>query len=128
MTRILLADQHEEVLRALTSFLGEECGFTVVGTAREATSLLEAAGRDRPEVVLMEFGLPDRPAADLIKELHRLPSRPRVIAMGVRPEDGRLALRAGADGFASKTESGDWALDSLRQALGQEGSNEPKAE
>lgn len=117
MTRILLADQHEEVLQALTSYLGEQCGLVVEGMAREARSLMDLAAHAPPDTILVQFGLPGRPATELFADLHRLVPRPRVIALGVRPEDGRAALRAGADAFVGMTEGGEATLDSLRQVL-----------
>ncbi len=121
MTRVLLADRHDEVLRALTSFLEEEEGITIVGSAKESTALVQRAREADADLVLVEFGLPGCPPGELFAALHGLSPRPRVVAMSAQPEDSRAALRAGADGFLSKAEDGDWALDSLRLAVSKPG-------
>jgi DNA-binding NarL/FixJ family response regulator len=117
VTRVLLADHREEVLQALASFIGEQCGLVVEGRARDAASLIDLAAHAPAEAILVEFGLPGREPAELFADLRRLTPRPRVIALGVRPEDGRAALRAGADAFVGKNEGGESTFDSLRQVL-----------
>lgn len=57
----------------------------------------------RPDVVLVDLGLPDGRGEDLIKELAGSPRRPLVIMGTSGNPDGRaIALGAGADGFIDK--------------------------
>jgi DNA-binding response OmpR family regulator len=69
----------------------------------------------QPDVVLLDWELPGRPAAALLFALHGVEAKPKVIVMSVRPEAEAAALEAGADAFVSK---GDWPerlLDALRR-------------
>jgi two-component system response regulator EvgA len=115
--RVLLADQSAAVLRAVTSFLQEDPTITVVGSTQQAGDVVCRARDQKPDLVLLQFGLPGRPTRDVIAELHSLVPAPRVVVMSGDPHDGRAALQAGADGFVSETENGDWALESLRCAV-----------
>jgi len=94
--------------------VGEQQGFTVVGEATEAKGLLTQAEALKPDLVLLDWGLPGRPA-DLIDRLHAIDPRPKVVAMSSRLETGRVALAAGADAFVSKSDGPDWLLETLRQ-------------
>jgi DNA-binding NarL/FixJ family response regulator len=111
--RVLLADHHPSTLWALRSLVGKQEGFTVVGEATEATSLLTQAEALKPDLVLLDWDLPERPAG-LIGRLHAIDPRPRVVAMSSRLETGRAALSAGADAFISKGDEPDWLLETLR--------------
>jgi DNA-binding NarL/FixJ family response regulator len=112
--RVLLADHHPSTLWALRSLVGKQKGFTVVGEATEATSLLIQAEALKPDLVLLDWGLPGRPA-DLIERLHVIDPRPKVVAMSSRLESGRAALAGGVDAFVSKGDEPDWLLETLRK-------------
>jgi DNA-binding NarL/FixJ family response regulator len=112
--RVLLADHHPSTLWALRSLVGKQKGFTVVGEATEATSLLTQAEALKPDLVLLDWELPGRPT-DLIERLHAIDPRPRVMAMSSRLETGRATLAAGVDAFVSKGDEPDWLLEVLRK-------------
>ena len=56
--RVLLVDDHAG-FRAVARRLLESEGWNVVGEAADGTSALAAAARLRPDVVLLDIGLPD---------------------------------------------------------------------
>ncbi len=57
----------------------------------------------RPDVLIVDLGLPDGPGEQLIAGLARLPSRPSaILGMSGDPLAGPVALAAGADGFLDK--------------------------
>jgi DNA-binding NarL/FixJ family response regulator len=112
--RVLLADHHPSTLWALRSLVGGQQGLTVIGEVTEAESLLTQAEALQPDLVLLDWGLPGRPA-DLIERLHAIDPRPRVMAMSSRLETGRATLAAGVDAFVSKGDEPDWLLEVLRK-------------
>lgn len=115
--RILLADHHASPLWALKTMLVEEPGFEVTGEAADGNSLLDLTEKNRPDLILMDRGLPGKPLEILIASLHSIVPKLVVIVMSSDPGDGRIALRAGADAFVSKGEQPDWLLDSLRKYI-----------
>ena len=112
--RLLLADHHPTVLRALQTRLREEGLFVVVGTASDAKTLIKQAEAQRPDAILLDWELPGNGIKDLIATLHALEPRPRVIAMSSKLEKGRAALVAGADAFVSKGEDSNWLIETLQ--------------
>jgi DNA-binding NarL/FixJ family response regulator len=111
--RIIVADHHAQVLRALKLTLLELPTYDLVGEAANAESLLRLAGDQSAELILVDRELPGASIEDLIAGLHTLQPRPMVIVMGSRDEYGRRALRAGADAFVSKGERPEWLLGTL---------------
>lgn len=111
--RIILADNHPHILRALKMVLQEEPGFVLVGEAEDVRTLLTVAAAEPADLILLDQGLPGAPIEDQIAALHALASRPRVIVMSSDPDSSRLMLRAGADAFVSKSDQTAWLLDAL---------------
>jgi CheY-like chemotaxis protein len=93
---------------------------------RRADSLMAARSHlrvYRPDVVLVDLGLPDGRGEDLIADLVRAPSRPNLIlGMSGDPMARDAALRAGADAFVDKPIPGLLAFQRLILApLGNQG-------
>jgi DNA-binding NarL/FixJ family response regulator len=127
--RVLIADRRTEVRAALALLLGQEPGVEIGGQARDSAELLSLMETVRPDVVLLEWGLPGRPVARLVAMLHALAWAPRVLVLALREERRGAALAAGADAFASKDESPERLLDALRalQVEGDRDVSEPPA-
>jgi CheY-like chemotaxis protein len=75
---VLLVDDDPEFLVLATRVL-ESIGAEVLATAQDAASALAAAKATKPQVALVDVGLPDRDGIDLGAELAALPWRPRVV-------------------------------------------------
>ena len=56
--RILLAEHHSQVLKALQTMLREKTEYTLVGEATNADNLLQQAGEVNPDLVLFAWDLP----------------------------------------------------------------------
>jgi DNA-binding NarL/FixJ family response regulator len=113
MMRILIADRRTEVRAALSLLLWQQPGVEVQGIARDSAELLAQVEAVRPDVVLLEWDLPGRPAVDLLAALHAPELAPKVIVLALREDVGPAALAAGADAFASKDEPPERLLAAL---------------
>ena len=100
--RILLADEQTRVRLALQILLSQEPGLTVVGEAAEATDLLAQIRVTRPDLVLLDWGLPGLATIGSLSALHTTCPNLSVIVLSGRPEARQMALAAGADEFISK--------------------------
>jgi len=61
--RLLLADDHEDVLREVTALLRVE--FEVVGVARDGAALMDIAAHLNPDVVVTDFRMPGLSGIDV---------------------------------------------------------------
>ena len=113
--RIFIADADQELRMALQVLLHQEPGMAVVGLAVHSRGLFAQVAASQPDVVLLDWQLPDRPAASVLADLNSLERRPRIIVLYVRPEVEQEARAAGADAFVTKTASSDQLVAILRQ-------------
>ena len=113
--RIFIADSDPELRVALQMLLHQEPGMPVVGIAVHAIDLLAQVALSQPDVLLLDWLLPGRPAIDLLPDLHTLERRPQIIVLSVRPEVESAALAAGADAFVTKAPPTDRLMAILRE-------------
>src|SRR5690606_28277625 len=104
MPRVLVVDDERDVCRLLTYSL-QQAQFDVTSAETAAEALL-AAGRQPPDVVVLDIGLPDMSGIDVCKKLRadRELSEIGIImltALGAR-EDRIVGLEAGADDYVVK--------------------------
>jgi DNA-binding NarL/FixJ family response regulator len=111
--RILLADDHLEMLEALRTIL-DELG-EVVGTVTDGPALIEAAQRLEPDIILSDISMPGMNGLDATRALQVCLPQSKVIILTVHREPVyvSLALNAGARGYLLKRT----AAAELSQAL-----------
>ena len=99
---VLLADRHHGLSEAMRGLLDTEFG-TVVMVADEA-SLLEGAGRLRPDVAVVDLSLAGDRGLGWLRALRQHCPDTRVIVLSVHDEQTvrRAVMEAGADAFVLK--------------------------
>lgn len=115
LKRVLLVADEPILRQTLVADLRSR-GFEVV-TASSGTQALAAAARARPEVVLLDLGLPDMEGADVVRGLRDGSAVP-IVLLSARgnAQEQRRALDAGADSHLSKPFTMDQVLALLRVA------------
>jgi DNA-binding NarL/FixJ family response regulator len=95
--------------------LGSKPELKVVGTAGNVADSVAAALAYEPDVILMDFELPDGEGAQATEQIKALTPRVKVIMLTARTDDEALAraIGAGCSGFVNKTDSVDTLLDSI---------------
>ncbi len=116
MTRVLVIDDEPQILRALRINLSVR-GYEVV-TAATGAEALRTAVEHRPDVVVLDLGLPDMSGIDVLDGLRRWLTAP-VIVLSARTDtlDKVEALDAGADDYVTKPFGMDEFLARLRAAV-----------
>lgn len=100
--RILLADDHPEILEALR-YLLQDVG-EVVGTVTDGLALVEAASRMKPDIIIADISMPGLNGLDATRALHRSMPHSKVIILTVHRTAvyASLAFDAGACGYVLK--------------------------
>jgi two-component system KDP operon response regulator KdpE len=116
MTAILLVDDDPQLLRALRVNL-QARGYEV-SSADDGASALAIAARTRPDLVVLDLGLPDIEGVEVVRGLRGWSSAP-IIVLSARHEERAkvVALDAGADDYVTKPFGMDELLARLRAAL-----------
>ncbi len=99
--RLLLVDDHRMMLDSLRLALERE--HQIVGAVRTAAEAIEANRRLRPDLVLLDLGLPDRGGLEIISDLLQVRNvRILVVTMYTDRVLADAALQAGARGYIPK--------------------------
>jgi two-component system, OmpR family, KDP operon response regulator KdpE len=116
MTRVLVIDDEKQILRALRINLSVR-GYEVF-TAATGAEALRVAADHRPEVVILDLGLPDMSGIEVLEGLRGCLTAP-VIVLSARTDssDKVEALDAGADDYVTKPFGMDEFLARLRAAV-----------
>jgi DNA-binding NarL/FixJ family response regulator len=104
MTSVLIADDQALVRVGLRKILENEPETTVVGEAADGEDAVAAAGRLRPDVVLMDIRMPVLDGIEATRRIVRAQPETRVLILTTFGLDTYVydALRAGASGFMLK--------------------------
>lgn len=108
---MLIVDD-DEAFRDLATRIVVGWGHIVVGEAARAAEAISQAGQWRPDVVLLDIGLPDGDGFALARQLHAMPWPMRVVLISSDDDHAHAAaaLRAGASGFIPKNDLSGPAL------------------
>jgi len=87
----------------------------IAGVASETEGLLALITSTKPDIVILDWDLPDRPAADRLVQASQLKSRPRFIVLGSRPAAREESRQAGMMTFVVKGEPPELLLAAYRQ-------------
>ncbi|HEY4694218.1 MAG TPA: response regulator transcription factor [Bellilinea sp.] len=102
--RIIIADDHGILRAGLKSLLGADPNLEVVGEANNGLDTLRLVKELKPNIALMDIGMPGNEGLDATRQLIRDFPETRVIMLTMH-EDGALlqeTLRAGASGYIIK--------------------------
>jgi len=116
VTRVLVIDDEPSILRALRINLAARD--YEVTTASDGASGLAAVARDRPDVLILDMGLPDMDGTDVIHGVRGWSSTPIIVLSVWGAESQKVAaLDAGADDYVTKPFGMDELLARLRAAV-----------
>jgi two-component system KDP operon response regulator KdpE len=116
VTRVLVIDDEGSILRTLRINLTAR-KYEVV-TAADGASGLAAMAHVRPDVLILDLGLPDMDGADVIKGVRGQASTPIIVLSAAGQESTKVAaLDAGADDYITKPFGMDELLARLRAAV-----------
>jgi len=116
MTRVLVIDDEVPILRALKINLAARK--YEVSTAADGASGLAAMARERPDVLILDLGLPDMDGTDVIRGVRGWSSTPIIVLSAWGQESQKVAaLDAGADDYVTKPFGMDELLARLRAAV-----------
>jgi two-component system KDP operon response regulator KdpE len=112
---ILVVDDEPQILRGLRTNLRAR-GYRV-STSADGGSALETAARERPDLAIIDLGLPDIDGVEVIRGI-RAWSRMPIIVLSARDQEREKveALDAGADDYVTKPFGMDELLARLRAA------------
>jgi len=114
--RVLLADDHPGVAKALSRFLSLDCD--VVGIVADGSEVADAAARLQPVVTVVDVHLPNVNGFEVCGQIMQANPRAKVLLISASLDDDirTRALAAGASGFFPKLTEGNELIEAIRGA------------
>jgi DNA-binding NarL/FixJ family response regulator len=116
--RILLVDDQHSVRRGLAMRLQLEPDITIVGEAEDGVAALSAASVLRPDVLVMDYEMPEMNGIEAARKLREMGSRSRVVMLSIHDNTTvkHEAAEAGVDAFVAKHQPSEVLLSAIRAA------------
>lgn len=117
-TRLLLVDDHAVVRSGIKMLLSSERDVEIVGEASTAAQAMETAGIVKPDVILMDIGLPDMSGIDATREIKKRYPEISIVALTIHEDEEYFfkMLDAGASGYVPKRAAPEELLVAIRAA------------
>jgi two-component system KDP operon response regulator KdpE len=111
--RVLVADDDPQILKALRIILTAH-GYDV-STARDGREAIDLAAHDRPDVIVLDLGMPRLDGVAVIEAVRGWTTTPILVVSGRTDTSGKVdALDAGADDYVTKPFATEELLARLR--------------
>ena len=114
--KVLIVDDHAVVAQSLVRLLEESADIVVVGTAGTVQEAVSEARLREPDVILLDWELPDGTGADAARRIkHDRPETQIVVLTGFADEPALVtAIESGCSGFLEKTQAPEMVVAAVR--------------
>ena len=114
--RMFIADDNRLLREGLSSMLEQQEDIVVVGAAASGSTAIEQIERLRPEVALIDIGMPDKDGIEVTQALHQDLPEVKVIILGMvdLTDEIMACIEAGAAGYVLKEASFDSLVETIR--------------
>lgn len=115
--RVLFVEDHQLLADALSALLAREPDMEVVGVAGTVADA-KLMARERLDVVLMDYHLPDGTGAEATRAIKARWPAARVVMLTAIADDVTVldSIQAGADGYMTKDRAAEDVVNAVRQA------------
>jgi DNA-binding NarL/FixJ family response regulator len=108
LLRIVIADDHEVARKGIRALLETHAGWEVCGEAADGREAVSCVNQLKPEVVLLDIGMPGLNGLDATRQILAALPETRILILTMHDSDQvvREVLAAGARGFLLKSDAG----------------------
>jgi DNA-binding NarL/FixJ family response regulator len=128
--RVLIADDHELVRRAVRQLIESEPGLEVCGEAANGREAVRQTAGLQPDLVVLDIGMPELNGLEAIRQIKHEQPRTEVLVLTLHESEQLVhdVLAAGARGFVLKSDAADRLLAAARALLGGDAYLTPRVE
>jgi DNA-binding NarL/FixJ family response regulator len=114
--RVLLADDHGIVRRGLKSLIENETDARVIGEAADGLEALRLCDEQKPDVLIVDIGMPKLNGLDVAARVQKQERPPRVVILSMHADESYImrALAAGARAYLLKEATDEDLVPALR--------------
>ena len=116
--RLLLVDDHAVVRSGLRMLLATETDVEIIGEAGTAAEALASAEDLKPDVILMDIGLPDKSGIEATRDIKAQFPKIAIVALTIHEDEEYFfkMLEVGASGYVPKRAAPEELLRAIRAA------------
>ena len=105
--RILIADDHDLMRRGVKTLLQSHVGWEVCGEAKTGREAVDKAGKLKPDVVILDIGMPDLNGVEAARRIRKASAATEVLILSMHYSDQliREIVEAGVRGYVVKSDS-----------------------
>jgi two-component system response regulator NreC len=114
--RIVLADDHTILRNGLRAVLERQPDFAVVGEASNGREAIEIVGREKPDVVILDIGMPVLNGIEAAQRISTDHPKTAVVILSMHSDESYIlrALRVGARAYLLKDSAERDLIDAIR--------------
>ena len=114
--RVLIVEDHQVVAEGLAALLGDQADIEIVGSAPSVAESLVLAADSAPDVLLLDFRLPDGTGAEAAARIRELRPEVKLIFLSrVDSDAARMAaVEVGASAYLHKSHAASEVVDAIR--------------
>jgi CheY-like chemotaxis protein len=111
--RVALVDDVDDIRRLVRTALRFRGGFVVVGEARTGADAIAIAAEQRPDIVVLDLGLPDIAGRDVLARVREESPEAKVVVLSAREPTDRAWFEERTAGYVLKDADLDYLVDVL---------------
>ncbi len=118
-TTVLIADDHQLFREGLVNLISSAPDVEVVGEAKDGREATEKAKKIKPDVVLIDIGMPEMNGIEATRIIKKDNPKIKVIAVSMHSDRQFVkgALEAGADGYLLKNCTYRQLIDAIQSVI-----------
>jgi DNA-binding NarL/FixJ family response regulator len=115
--RVLLVDDHALIREGIRTMLAAEPDIEIAGEASNASEAVDLASQRRPDVVLMDIGMPGPSSFEAARQIRKERPDTRIIFLSMYDDDEYVSecVRIGASGYILKESPAAQLLTAIRE-------------
>ena len=113
--RVLIVDDHRILRAGLRTLLNADTNIEVIGEATNGDEAILSAQEHRPEIVLMDIGMPGLNTLDAVRQLVKILPDTRILMLTMHEDTAMMQeyIRAGASGYIIKRAAESELIDAI---------------
>ncbi|PAW74862.1 MAG: hypothetical protein B9S38_02850 [Verrucomicrobiia bacterium Tous-C4TDCM] len=117
--RIVVVDDHYVVREGLRSLIERQADFVFAGQATNGAEAIEVHRELKPDVIIIDLGLPVLSGVEAIRAIHKSTPEARILVLSnfEGDEDIHNSFAAGASGYILKHRSGEQIVPAIRALM-----------